>query len=136
MSTSLSHGKPDRSPLLAQVLTAHGGLKNWGRVRSLRADIVLGGPFWSMLGWPPAGLKLTASLDARREHITLGPFTAPDRIAVLDVEPERLSMQTTDGVLVEQRDDPRSSFPPFDLATTRWDPIQVAYFLSARTGTT
>ena len=59
------------------------------------------------------------------------PFTAPDRIAVFDVEPQRLSIQTTEGVIVEPRDDPRSSFPPFDLATTRWDPVQVAYFLSA-----
>jgi hypothetical protein len=131
MSTSFSHGEPDRSLLLAKVLDAHGGLENWERVRSLRADIVLGGPFWSMLGWPHAELKLTASLDARREHITLAPFTAPDRVAVLDVEPERLSIQTTDGVVVEQRDDPRSSFPRFNPATTRWDPIQVAYFLSA-----
>ena len=78
-----------------------------------------------------AGLELTASLMARREHITLGPFTEPDRIAVFDVEPQRLSIQTTDGVLVERRDDPRSSFPPFDLGTTAWDPVQVAYFLSA-----
>jgi hypothetical protein len=131
MSTSLSRGKLDRSPLLAKVLDAHGGQDNWQRVRSLRADIVLGGPFWSMLGWPHAELKLTASLDARREHITLAPFTAPDRIAVFDVEPQRLSIQTTNGVIVEQRDDPRSSFPPFDLATTTWNPIQVAYFLSA-----
>ena len=131
MSTSLSHGKSDSSPLLAKVLDAHGGLENWERVRALRADIVLGGPFWSMLGWPHAELKLTASLDARREHITLAPFTAPDRVAVFDVEPERLSIHTTDGVLVEQRDDPRSSFPPFDLGTTGWDQIQVAYFLSA-----
>ena len=133
---SNSHGKSDRSPLLAKVLTAHGGLESWERVRSLKADIVLGGPFWSMLGWGHAELKLTASLDARHEHITLAPFTAPDRIAVFDVKPERLSIQTTHGVLVEQRDDPRSSFPPFDPRTTRWDPIQVAYFLSPRTGTT
>ena len=131
MSASLSHGKSDGRPLLARVLTAHGGLENWQRVRSLRADVVFGGPFWSMLGWPHAGLKLTASLDARREHITLNPFTGPDRIAVFDVEPERLSIQTTDGVVIEQRDDPRSSFPPFNLGITRWDPIQVAYFLSA-----
>jgi hypothetical protein len=131
MSTSLSHGEPDGSALLGKVLHAHGGLENWERLRSLRADVVLGGPFWSMLGWPHAELKLTASLDARREHITLAPFTAPDRIAVFDVEPERLTIQTTDGVLVEQRNDPRSSFPPFDLGTTRWDPVQVAYFLSA-----
>ncbi len=128
---SNSHGKSDNSPLLAKVLTAHGGLENWERVRSLKADIVLGGPFWSMLGWGHGELTLTASLDARHEHITLAPFIAPDRIAVFDVEPERLSIQTTDGVLVEQRDDPRSSFPPFDPRTTRWDPIQVAYFLSA-----
>jgi hypothetical protein len=131
MSTSASHGKSDCSSLLGKVLTAHGGLENWERVHSLRADVVLGGPFWSMLGWPYGELKLTASLDARRQHITLGSFTAPDRIAVFDVEPQRLSIQTTDGVLVEQRDDPRSSFPPFDRAATEWDPIQVAYFLSA-----
>ena len=131
MSTSLSRGKSDGSALLAKVLDAHGGLDNWERVRSLRADIVLGGPFWSMLGWAHGELKLTASLDARREHITLGRFTAPDWIAVFDVEPQRLSIQATDGVLVEQRDDPRSSFPPFDPRTTRWDRIQVAYFLSA-----
>ena len=74
MSTSLSRGKPDRSALLAKVLDAHGGLENWERVRSLRADIVLGGPFWSMLGWADGELELTASLDARREHITLGRF--------------------------------------------------------------
>lgn len=79
MSSSLGRGKPDRSPLLAKVLTAHGGLEDWERVRSLRADVVFGGPFWSMLGWAYTGLKLTASLDARREHLTLGPFTAPDR---------------------------------------------------------
>jgi hypothetical protein len=131
MGTSLSAGKPDPSPLLAKVLDAHGGLDNWERVLSLRADIVLGGPFWSMRGWRHGELKLTASLDGRREHIRLGPFAALDRIAVFDVEPERLSIETTDGVLVEQRDDPRSSFPPFDLGTTGWDRIQVAYFLSA-----
>jgi hypothetical protein len=94
MSASLSRRKPDRSPLLAKVLTAHGGLENWQRVRSLRADIVLGGPFWSMLGWAHGELKLTASLDARREHITLGPFTAPDRIAVFDVEPAHPSRRS------------------------------------------
>jgi hypothetical protein len=42
MSTSLGHGKSDSSPVLARVLTAHGGLENWERVRSLRADVVFG----------------------------------------------------------------------------------------------
>jgi len=131
MRTSLSHRASEGSLLLAQVLNAHGGLKNWHRVRSLQAETLFGGPFWALLGWPPAGLDLDTSLHARRQHITLAPFTAPDQMTVFDVEPERLSIQTTNGTIVERRYDPRSSFPPFDLATTRWDRIQVAYFLSA-----
>ena len=92
MSTSLSHGKPDRSPLLAKVLEAHGGLENWERVRSLRADIVLGGPFWSMLGWRHGELKLTASLDARREHITTNSAMCENGTTILrkDIDPSAL----------------------------------------------
>ena len=36
--------------LLANVLDAHGGLDNWNRVDSLSAQLVLGGPFLSMVG--------------------------------------------------------------------------------------
>jgi len=75
MRTSLSHRASEGSLLLAQVLNAHGGLKNWHRVRSLQAETVFGGPFWALLGWPPAGLDLDTSLHARRQHITLAPFT-------------------------------------------------------------
>ena len=31
------------------------------------------------------------------EHITFAPFTAPDRMSVLGVDPERVSIQTCDG---------------------------------------
>jgi hypothetical protein len=33
-------------------------------------------------------------LDAHREHTVFTPFTAPDRRSVLDVEPERVAIQT------------------------------------------
>jgi hypothetical protein len=131
MSTSLSHGKPDRSLLLSQVLNAHGGLKKWHRVRSLQAETSFGGPFWALLGWPPTGLDLHASLNAHRQHITLGHFAESDQLTVFDVDPERLSIQTTAGTFMERRYHPRSSFPAFDLGTTEWDSVQVAYFLSA-----
>src|SRR5262249_27219977 len=65
MSTSLSHGKSDSSPLLALMLTAHGGLENWERVRSLRADIVLGRPFWSMVS---CALNLWRERDVEVVH--------------------------------------------------------------------
>jgi hypothetical protein len=118
--------------LLANVLEAHGGLTNWDDVGSLTAELVLGGPFWDLRAWPAdAPRTQTVSLDARREHVTMAPFPGADKFAVFDVDPERLAIRTAAGKLIEERNDPRSSFPAFDLQTTRWDPIQLAYFGSA-----
>jgi hypothetical protein len=120
--------------LLAHVLEAHGGLEAWVGVTRLTAQVSAGGVFWKLRGWPNIYADATVELDARREHITFRPFTAPDRISVLDVDPERLTIQTTDGQIVEERDNPRVSYPVnFDPERTRWDAIQVAYFMSAAT---
>jgi hypothetical protein len=71
-------------------------------------------------------------LTPHREHITFAPFTAPDRISVFDVAPERVRIQTRSGELVEERLNPRDSFPrEFIPDRTPWDAIQVAYFTSA-----
>jgi hypothetical protein len=120
------------SELLDSVLDAHGGLANWDRVSSVTAEIAVGGPFWPPRGWPHFAPVLTVSMDAHREHITTAPFPGPDQYAVLDVDPEeRLAIHTTSGKVIEERTAPRSSFPPFDLQTTKWDAIQTAYFTSA-----
>jgi hypothetical protein len=119
--------------LLADVLTAHGGLENWERATGLTARLSLGGPFWAARGWPEVYADVTVTLDPRREHITLSPFTAPDRVAVLDVEPERVAILTADGQVLEERTQPRASFPDFDAQDTRWDAVQVAYFAEAGT---
>jgi hypothetical protein len=113
--------------LLINVLEAHGGLENWRRATKLTVSLSFGGPFWAGRGWPDH-LELTATLDTQREHITLA---GPDRVSVFDVDPEHVTIRTLDGEIVESRTDPRSSFPQFDWETTRWDAIQIAYFLSA-----
>ena len=115
------------SDLLTNVLEAHGGLDNWLRATKLTATLSFGGPFWAGRGWPDH-LELTATLDTQREHIMLA---GSDRVSIFDVGPERLTINTLDSKVVESRTDPRSSFPQFDWATTRWDAIQIAYFLSA-----
>jgi hypothetical protein len=120
--------------LLARVLEAHGALENWDRVTELTAKLSLGGPFWELRGWPEVYSGQTVTLDAHREHITFAPFSAPDRMSVLDVDPERVSIQTSDGQVIEERVAPRASFPSdFDDLNTTWDAIQVAYFTSAAT---
>jgi hypothetical protein len=119
------------SDLLDSVLDAHGGLANWDNVSAVTAEIAVGGPFWALRGQPDLAPMLTVSMDAHREHITTTPFPGPDQRSVFDVDPERLAIQTASGKVVEERADPRSSFPPFDLQTTKWDAIQIAYFTSA-----
>lgn len=114
--------------LLTKVLDARGGLANCDNA-SLNAEvIVLGGPFWTLRGWPDPEPTLTVSMDAHREHITMAPFPWRDQRSMFDVDPERLAIRTKAGRVVEQRNDPRSSFTPFDLQTTAWDPIQIAHF--------
>lgn len=118
--------------LLTAVLDAHGGLPNWAKATRITAQMSLGGPFWGARGWPDVYLKQTVTLDPHREHITFAPFTAANRVSVLDVDPERVAIRTTYGHIVEERVNPRESFPTaFVDSSTPWDAIQVAYFTSA-----
>ncbi len=123
--------------LLSHVLDAHGGVGNWSTVATVTARLSLGGPFWGWRGWPGVYQGQTVTIDAHREHITFTPFTGPDRTSVLDVDPqqvtpERVQILAGDGRVLEQRENPRASFPVVD-DTVAWDAVQVAYFTSAAT---
>jgi len=108
--------------LLARILEAHGGLENWANTAGLTAKLSLGGPFWELRGWPDLYAGQTVTLETHRQHITFAPFTAPDRASTLDVDPERVSIETSDGRVVEERVAPRASFPSnFDDFKTTWD---------------
>jgi hypothetical protein len=74
--------------LLAAVLDAHGGLRNWEKSTRIIAQMSLGGPFWATRGWPGVYSRTTGAMDPHHQHITFAPFTAPDRMSVLDVNPE------------------------------------------------
>ena len=118
--------------LLAAVLDAHGGSQRWNQVTELTAKVSLGGVFWAARGWPDVYSSATVTLNPHREHISFTPFTSPDRVSVFDVAPERVRIQMQSGELIEERLNPRDSFPTeFIDASTPWDAIQVAYFTSA-----
>jgi hypothetical protein len=120
--------------LLNRVLEAHGGLDNWSQVSELTVRLSLGGPFWGWKGWPDVYIDQTVHLDTRRQHITFESFTRPGRVSTLDVDPrrERVEIRESSGALVEARENPRGSYPPYE-GETPWDAVQVAYFASAAT---
>ena len=97
--------------LLSAVLDAHGGMENWAKATRITARMSLGGPFWGARGWPDVYRDTTATIDPRLEHITFAPFTAPDRMSVFDVAPERVAIRTLGGRTVDERGTPRGSFP-------------------------
>ena len=118
--------------LLSAVQDAHGGLANWTKATRITARLSLGGVFWAARGWPDVYKNQTVILDPHREHISFAPFTASGRVSVLDVDPERVTITAGDGSVIEERTNPRATFPPaFVPASTPWDAIQVAYFTSA-----
>jgi hypothetical protein len=118
--------------LLAAVLESHGGEQNWRRATKITARMSLGGPFWALRGWPEVYVDQSVVLDPHREHIEFSPFTGVGRTSVLSVGPEHVGIKDSGGRIIEERANPRATFPlPFDPLTTPWDALQVAYFTSA-----
>jgi hypothetical protein len=56
------------------------------------------------------------------------PFTAPGLRSVFEVGPERVTIETTDGDIVQQCTHPRDAFTGF-LRATPWDRLHLAYFI-------
>ena len=96
---------------------------------SVKPEVVLGRPFWTLRGWPDPEPPLTVSMDAHREHFTMAPF--PGAISV------QCSTSTLSGWLSEpKRGGSSSSATIHDQALHRStcrppDPIQIAHFGSA-----
>lgn len=112
--------------LLPHVLDAHGGLDRWRATTTLTARLAIAGPFWAARGHGSA-FDLRLTIATQEEHVEIG---YPDYTATFDAAPERLTISAPDGTVLEARDDPRASYPPFDADTTAWDRIQLAYFHS------
>ena len=73
-------------------------------------------------------------MDTARERITFSPFVDPGRSVTYDAGTgvaagERIWLTDSDGRTVEERADPRSSFPTYS-ADRGWDALQTAYFTS------
>jgi hypothetical protein len=116
--------------LVEEVLDSHGGRDRWSSVVGLDVELRLGGPFWASLGWPDVWNGQVATLDARRERIAFTPYPSAGHTVTYDAaDGERIRITDGDGAVVDERQGPRASFPPYAKGTT-WDAIQTAYFTS------
>jgi hypothetical protein len=111
---------------LAQLtIDAHGGMKRWNALSRVSARIDTGGVLWPLKGVPGfVGVAhIGASLhEQKRSH---EPFMQPGQRMRFDTD--RVAIETLDGVLLEERRNPRAAFAGHTLETP-WDHLHAAYF--------
>src|SRR5262249_31647928 len=113
--------------LLDRAVAAHGGLDRFNQFKTVSAHVALGGRMWALKGWNRvvSNVHLRVSADLHGEYASLAPFKLPNQRTAFT--PERVAVETTDGAVVEQRNNPRAAFAGHSLDTP-WDDLHFIYF--------
>lgn len=110
---------------LDDVLAAHGGVQRWRTFNRVTAKVVSGGFLWRMKGIDIDSAPRTMSSEFRRQWTRTEPFGGPEwRMIFL---PERVVIETQEGELIAEQDNPRETFAGH-LWETPWTPLQLGYF--------
>ena len=119
------------SSLLDLAVEAHGGLERWNRFKVLRATMSIDGAIF--VAKQVAGLQddVTYELRTHEECVAVERFGAADQR--LRFIPNRLTLETLNGALVEARDNPRDAFRTH-TADSAWDVLHLGYFSSLHCG--
>jgi hypothetical protein len=112
--------------LLDRALVAHGGLRRWNNLRSVRIAASITGAICFAKGRGDVLKNVVMTADTRTQRLTTD---FPGRNKRTIFEPGRIVIETADGEPVEVRNNPKESFQ--DLTTNAlWDDVHVAYFSS------
>lgn len=113
------------SDLLDSVVAAHGGSDRWTRVKSITGDASITGILWEIkrAGAPPNNVRF--QVDTTREFMRLD-YVGEDKRSVF--EPNRVTIERKDGVVIDSRKDPEKSFDGHQFETP-WDDLHLGYFL-------
>jgi hypothetical protein len=111
--------------LAEMAINAHGGMKRWHEFNQMSAHQIVGGVLWPMKGQDGIINDSRVTVELHREWASHTPFGGVDRRSVL--EPSRVAIESTSGVILSERLDPRNSFSGHTLQTP-WDDLQLAYF--------
>jgi hypothetical protein len=113
--------------LLALAVDAHGGLERWNAFTKLRAEVSIDGAIWQVKQQPGLLLDKVFEVCTHEESLTVSPFPTADSRSVF--VPDRIVIETMDGVPIETRDNPEASFVGQKLDDP-WDKFHVAFFAS------
>jgi hypothetical protein len=111
--------------LLDLAVKAHGGLDRWNKVKTIKVAASITGGIWWVKGKGDYLKDVVLTAETRKERLTVD-FPGQNKRSIF--EPNRIVNETSDGTLIEARDDPEKSFEG-QQRETPWDDIHVAYFV-------
>jgi hypothetical protein len=111
--------------LLQLTIDAHGGVERWQRFENVSAHLVNGGVLWPLKHQQGVLDDVNVRVALRRQWASHSPFLESNLRT--SFEPHRVAIETTDGLVIEERLRPRDSFAGHGLETP-WDLLQLAYF--------
>jgi len=110
--------------LLQTALTAHGGLKRWNEIHTIKVAASITGAIWFVKSQGDYLKNIVMTVDTKKEKLVTD-FPGQDKRFVF--EPPELVMERLDGTMIDARDDPEQSFAGHQRETP-WDGLHVAYF--------
>jgi len=113
--------------LLADAIDAHGGLERWRRLVTVETSVVSGGELHRLKQTPPSTGQLHFTIKTVEQMSSVvipGANGIPDKRSVM--RPDRVTLETLEGKVLAELNDPRQSFAGHNLDTP-WDPLQRLY---------
>jgi hypothetical protein len=110
--------------LLQTAVAAHGGLKRWHEIDTIRVAASITGAIWFVKSQGDYLKDIVMSVDTKREKLVTD-FPGQDKRFVF--EPRKLVMERVDGTVIQVRNNPEEAFAG-QQRETPWDDLQVAYF--------
>ena len=93
--------------LLELAVEAHGGLKHWSRLTTVKASLSITGKLWQLKAQPEAPKDVVVEAQLKRQQLTTH-LIGKNRRTVFT--PDRVSNESESGILEQGRDDPCSTF--------------------------
>jgi hypothetical protein len=114
------------TPLLDEVIAAHGGAERWAQVRELKLRLRVGGNILALKFRSPRPRSLECIVDPHRIHAVLRPFPCSGKMGVF--EAERVRIETDQGMVVSQREIVRDAEGRVPRRLV-WEDLDLLYFL-------
>jgi hypothetical protein len=110
--------------LLRSALEAHGGLKAWSSLQSLRANVCIGGALWNQKQLPGLFENTRVELKLSYQDVVTHLLDLGERIIFT---PHQVSLESESGNTLDTCNDPRSRFSRRS-ANRKWDKLHAGYF--------